>query len=259
LSLFPLPSISSPSSNNLTNGLLQNGSSPPSATPTSTNETHDDDDDDFIGGAALTPIPWLTNTTHSDPTLARPLTLPTNSDLRTESTSLIDGPNGSGSIETVSVTVNGISSSTHPSQNTNRTGITQGELLRQEQEAGVVPVPIPQQQHGRVTRSSSAARKEEENATNPTAAGAAGEETEERVHARGPEFVGMEDMGPQARGPGSGRFDVEGALGRRGEGERVGGVGYAREEGEGGRDADGDVVVKDADADGVAEGEGREG
>ena len=69
----------------------------------------------------------------------------------------------------------------------------------------------------------------------------------------------MEDMGPQARGPGSGRFDVEGALGRRGEGERVGGAGYARDEGEGGRDADGDVVVKDADADGVAEGEGREG
>lgn len=136
-------------------------------------------------------------------------------------------------------------------------------------------MPIPQQQqqqHSRVTRSSSAARKEEENATNPTAAaaaaaaaGTAGEETEERVHARGPEFVGMEDMGPQARGPGSGRFDVEGALGRRGEGERVAGVGYAKEEGkgevEGGMDADGDVVVKDVDADaeGVVEGEGREG
>lgn len=116
-------------------------------------------------------------------------------------------------------------------------------------------MPTPQQQqHSRVTRSSSAARsKEEENATNPTAAAGAGE-SEERVHARGPELVGMEDMGPQVRGPGSGRFDVEGALGRRGEGERVGGVGYAKAgEEEAGRDADGDVVVKDADADGVAE------
>ena len=46
----------------------------------------------------------------------------------------------------------------------------------------------------------------------------------EPIHARGPEFVGVEDMGPQdpSRGPnGEGRFDMAAAVGRRGEGEMV--------------------------------------
>ncbi|KIH91638.1 hypothetical protein SPBR_01377 [Sporothrix brasiliensis 5110] len=64
-------------------------------------------------------------------------------EVRTEATETIDGPNGVGSIETVSVSINGIPS--HGAmmaavQRQQQRGITQGELLRQEQTAGVVPV-----------------------------------------------------------------------------------------------------------------------
>ena len=83
---------------------------------------------------------------------------------------------------------------------------------------------------------------------------------EERVHARGPDEIGMEDMGPQGgrAAGGAGRaFDVEAALGRRGEGEMMidgHGEGETREA-EGSKDADGDVVVADVDG----KGEGEEG
>ncbi|CAK7263977.1 hypothetical protein SEPCBS119000_000762 [Sporothrix epigloea] len=64
-------------------------------------------------------------------------------EVRTEAIETIEGPNGMGSIETVSVSVNGIPS--HGAmmaavQLQQQNGITQGELLRQEQTAGVVPV-----------------------------------------------------------------------------------------------------------------------
>ena len=62
---------------------------------------------------------------------------------------------------------------------------------------------------GRMTRSGTAsalARREEE-------------ADEERVHARGPDEMTMEDMGPQASDRVGQAFDVEAALGRPGEGE----------------------------------------
>ncbi|CAK7273349.1 hypothetical protein SEPCBS57363_005609 [Sporothrix epigloea] len=64
-------------------------------------------------------------------------------EVRTEAIETIEGPNGMGSIETVSVSINGIPS--HGAmlaavQLQQQRGITQGELLRQEQTAGVVPV-----------------------------------------------------------------------------------------------------------------------
>ncbi|EPE09605.1 protein phosphatase 4 core regulatory subunit r2 [Ophiostoma piceae UAMH 11346] len=64
-------------------------------------------------------------------------------EVRTEATETIDGPNGVGSIETVSVSINGISSHGTAAAavvHLQQRGITQGELLRQEQKAGVVPV-----------------------------------------------------------------------------------------------------------------------
>lgn len=78
----------------------------------------------------------------------------------------------------------------------------------------------------------------------------AGDE-EQRVHARGPAVVGMEDMGPQVRGAGSGAFDVEGALGRRGEGEVMdttvsGSAGKGRLEDED-EDEEGYVVIDNVD------------
>ncbi|KAM0806370.1 hypothetical protein BDR22DRAFT_816570 [Usnea florida] len=266
--VFPLQTLT-PATN--TNGRLLNGtSSPPSP---------DRADKDFIGGAELTEIPWATKTDEGPTT---PLhnngnNGPTStSDLRTESTSLIDGPNGAGSVETVTVNVNGVhSSTTHPRNNNDNDdgnsnvvshGITQGELLRQEQEAGIVPVPAPTP-NGRVTRSSTAASAAATRAVGGDVENIIGAEEVEPVHARGPDVIGMEDMGPQAPGSGlAGGIDLEGALGRRGEGETMAAtVGRRAEEqdggehaggeerGDGNRDGDGDIVV--ADADGVAEGD----
>ena len=182
------------------------------------------------------------------------------SDLRTESTSVIDGPNGAGSVETVTVNVNGVHSA-HPRDDSNIShGITQGELLRQEQEAGIVPVPAPSP-NGRVTRSSAAASAAATRAVGMGGGNIMDSEEIEPLHARGPDVIGMEDMGPQTPGNGlAGGIDLEGALGRRGEGETMAAtVGRVVEEkeqkGEGkdeNRDGDGDIVV--ADADGVVEG-----
>lgn len=111
---------------------------------------------------------------------------------------MIEGPNGPGGVETVSVSVNGI-----PSTRGVEGGVTQGELLRQEQRAGVVPVSQLEGNRGDTD--------------------GMGEE-DEVPHARGPEEIGMEDMGPQdagsasqRAGPGVGMqgIDVEAAVGRR--------------------------------------------
>ncbi|KAI4136613.1 MAG: hypothetical protein LQ341_005525, partial [Variospora aurantia] len=229
-SVFPLPSAAPPSSGSYLNGTI----TPEKAKTTS-------DPDDSLGGAALTPIPWLRDSLAPDTAGGRVLG---GSDLRRESTSVIDGPNGVGSVETVTVATNG---------NNGRASVTQGELIRQEQEAGVVPVPVVARNTG----------------TNSTAAVGHGraEEAENEddtiPHARGPEIIGMEDMGPQGSSKG---FDVEAALGRKGEGdaprrEQVtqGPIPSKLEEEGGGaggeKDGDGDVEV--VDADGIKEGEER--
>ncbi|EHK96237.1 hypothetical protein M7I_8059 [Glarea lozoyensis 74030] len=82
-------------------------------------------------------------------------------------------------------------------------GVTQGELLRQEQRAGVVPVAQLSSNRGDTD--------------------GLGEE-DEAPHARGPDEIGMEDTGPQASGHaavGSGLnvsmkgIDVDAAVGRK--------------------------------------------
>lgn len=232
---------------------MLNGASSPSPDPTS--------DENFIGGAELTEIPWLRNQNAGSPSPTTSIGNGTASDLRTQSKSLIDGPNGAGSVETVTVNVNGGANHSSRSEDGSAHGITQGELLRQEQEAGIVPVPASPQ-NGRVTRSSAASAA----AAASRAVGAEPEEGEmgvdedpEPVHARGPGVIGMEDMGPQAPSSGlAAGLDLEGALGRRGEGETMASAVGRRGEGEeevGDKDGDGDVVV--ADADGVVEGEER--
>jgi hypothetical protein len=169
--------------------------------------------DESLGGALLTPITWLNKNgagstgTHS----------PLEGEVKTESTEMIEGPNGPGGIETVSVSVNGVSSTTSPTSTTSSDptdlaaalraegGITQGELLRQEQRAGVVPAA---QLMGKGDSDGM------------------GEE-DELPHARGPEEIGMEDMGPQggstterggsavSMGVGMQGIDIEAAVGRR--------------------------------------------
>lgn len=137
--------------------------------------------DESLGGALLTPIPWL------KPLASQNANKDTEAEVRTESTETIDGPNGPGGVETVSVSVNGVPSATLAGVNGDNGetvsseaqlraegGVTQGELLRQEQEAGVVPVSQLQSTH-------------------PLGDGEEGE----HLHARGPDAIGDEDIGPQ--------------------------------------------------------------
>ncbi|KAL2291907.1 hypothetical protein FJTKL_12063 [Diaporthe vaccinii] len=242
--------------------------------------------DEALGGALLTPIPWLqrrssgnrdvdggsesgeSSTLGSD---GGPSPLATNQgpaasqrsssqqssrqfETRTESTETIDGPNGVGSIETVSISVNGIPPMGSAAQ---QRVITQGELIRQEQRAGVVPVSQLQRTGPVVVTSSSEASAttaaddgspSADAADNDTAMGEVegegeGEppkdtsseksdeempDEEEAPHARGPDIIGAADMGPQA--PTSSSFslstggnmevrgiDVEAAVGRKHE------------------------------------------
>ncbi|KAI4236285.1 MAG: hypothetical protein L6R40_006223 [Gallowayella cf. fulva] len=206
--IFPLPNTAFSAHGSYLNGTM---------TPVGTN---DSDPEETLGGAALTPIPWLRERLHSNSSERM-----VGSDLRTESTSVIDGPNGVGCVETVTVAVNGNSRQS-------AVAVTQGELIRQEQEAGVVPVPM--------ARSTAA-----------TVTGMRNDNTDEEEimpHARGPEVIGMEDMGPQSATAG---FDVEAALGRKGEGEgpllRKPREDVGEKEVEKDKDGDGDVEVVDAD------------
>ncbi|GAP84361.2 putative protein phosphatase 4 core regulatory subunit R2 [Rosellinia necatrix] len=128
--------------------------------------------DEALGGALLTPIPWLSHaqrpvtgpsaqaTRVSPPRQAQPAAssqeVPAEfeGEVRTESTERIDGPNGVGSIETVSVSVNGI-----PSMGARGVSVTQGAI-------GSI--------HG------------------------GNAEDDGKPHARGPEEIGADDLGPQA-------------------------------------------------------------
>ncbi|KAK3382486.1 hypothetical protein B0T24DRAFT_587236 [Lasiosphaeria ovina] len=250
--------------------------------------------DEALGGALLTPIPWLARHANgggsddssdagslspssavggsglipaqqqqppqqpqpqqsSSPVQQQPRPVgqgstggrPLEGQVRTESTETIEGPNGMGSIETVSVSVNGIPSMGAGAALVQR-GVTQGELLRQEQRAGVVPLSQlarQQQQQQQQLELAAAALNGGSLELSPTMddTGASsevadedaamnesseGEDEDEIPHARGPEEIGAADTGPQtattsnlAVGP-SGTvdisgIDVEAAVGRR--------------------------------------------
>ncbi len=198
--------------------------------------------DEALGGALLTPIPWLqrraTSTepdtedvSHADadagtgqtaavPGQSQPQAQQNGRRLEgqvhTESTETIEGPNGVGSIETVSISVNGIPSHGHGALL--QRAVTQGELLRQEQRAGVVPAS----QLARSAASADATGAEIAESTEGTGADASEEEI---PHARGPEEIGTADTGPQTSSRpfiigASGAvelqgIDIEAAVGRR--------------------------------------------
>lgn len=242
--------------------------------------------DEALGGALLTPIPWLqrrssatrdgdggsesgeSSTLGSDggpsplagnqgPAASQRSSSQQSSrqfETRTESTETIDGPNGVGSIETVSISVNGIPPMGSAAA---QRVITQGELIRQEQRAGVVPVSQLQRSGPVVVTSSEASSTAAATDDASTAANTADNDTamgegegegegeqpkdtsseksdeempdeEEAPHARGPDIIGAADMGPQA--PTSSSFslttggtmevrgiDVEAAVGRKHE------------------------------------------
>ncbi|KAK2774411.1 hypothetical protein CKAH01_03644 [Colletotrichum kahawae] len=209
--------------------------------------------DEALGGALLTPIPWLTR--RPSPGSASPASSsgggPNNgpAEIRTESTETIDGPNGVGSIETARVSANGIPSmgatrhiSTAGGPAAGPAGITQGELLRQEQEQGVVPVNqlARQTEEAHLQAAALRAAAAAGGSSSPGSGGegggggnspekqqpgggAAAEDENEVPHARGPEEIGAEDLGPQSvttsfvGGPGMEMqgIDVEAAVGRK--------------------------------------------
>lgn len=194
LTIFPLPLAILPTAGGLLNG-----------TTSTTPQTSTLGSDESLGGALLTPIPWLQNRGQSE--------------LISESTEMVDGPNGAGRIETVTVgmltggqrpdTASNPAAqiaSSHPDGETlPSTGpVTQGELLRQEQEAGIV-LNNP---HSMTTSPTRTAFGEMEGGGSivETVEG-----EEEAPHARGPEIIGMEDTGPQKQGA---SLDIEGAIGR---------------------------------------------
>lgn len=195
--IFPLPLAVLPNSTGLLNG----------TTATSPSNLGSDES---LGGALLTPIPWLQNR---------------QSELVSESTEMVDGPNGAGRIETVSV-MNGAGgtpaftpaasnttpanaaqniTSAHPEgEGLPDTGpVTQGEILRQEQEAGIVLSNPHSVQPNRIA----VGEVERGGAIVDTVEG-----EDEVPHARGPEIIGMEDTGPQKAG--ADKLDIEGAVGR---------------------------------------------
>jgi hypothetical protein len=210
--------------------------------------------DEALGGALLTPIPWLARRANgggsddgSDAGSSSPLSASGNAGqqfqvqqqqqrqgghlegrVRTESTETIEGPNGIGSIETVSVSVNGIPSTGAGVALLTQRSVTQGELLRQEQRAGLVPLnQLNRQQHQQQQpQGSTSGTGEGEDATMSEGT----DEEEEVPHARGPEVIGPADTGPQSEATtnyiasgGSGGdpmnvqgIDVAAAVGRRG-------------------------------------------
>jgi hypothetical protein len=206
-SIFPLPQATLPNT-----GLL-NGSSMPNQTSAAPALGSDES----LGGALLTPIPWLSPI--RDAQAQRAAQANSDRELQSESTEIVDGPNGAGRIETVSV-VNGVMTTVYshaplpsqpassalaqqPAHSTEQTlraegAVTQGELLRQEQEAGVVPVSP---RRLRMTEEEMRIMDADE------------QEEDEKPHARGPEEIGMEDTGPQERPTGHG-LDMEHAVGR---------------------------------------------
>jgi hypothetical protein len=251
LSNFPLATTYSPT----TAGFLTNGAVPTNGV----GEREGLGSDESLGGALLTPIPWLRNNGNvlvpsSNPNLA------SEGELHSESTESIEGPHGAGNIETVSVTVNGVSSNTTSNATTSaytssspiasptlseqsdassssassteaqlreQGGVTQGELLRQEQEAGLIPVNPPGLSMGprrTMIAGGAAAVGREQPIVQSAAAAAAGIPVpmdmgmeDEQPHARGPDVIGMEDMGPQRQTvetDGNPVLDMEAAVGR---------------------------------------------
>jgi len=212
LSVFPLPQLHLNTTNG---GFLTNGDTPHSST-----ERDGLASDESLGGALLTPIPWLRR---DNSLVDAALTGQSQEgELKSESEETVEGPNGAGRVETVSVTVNGISSvggsssseEEKPAMTTEQTlraegAVTQGELLRQEQEAGVVPVAQTGSRRMITTGSAEIGRDHLLPSSDEM------DRSEDHPHARGPDLIGMEDMGPQDGGLGISRpLDMEAAVGR---------------------------------------------
>ena len=173
-------------------GHLPNGTGTLIGTGSSWNDLLDGDEN--LGGALLTPIPWLQHDAADD----------MRSDV-SRGTDMVNGTNGHDQADINSEDDDFGDDDDDEQPGSLRTGgaVTQGELLRQEQEAGIVPSNEPIGRHA----STGMMRAAPDDASFS--------EGEDHPQPSGPCEVGVEDMGPQVPGDAPGRFDVDVALGRR--------------------------------------------
>jgi len=235
VSNFPLPTLAP----NANGGFLTNGDGPQI---NGVAEREGLGSDESLGGALLTPIPWIRN--NNTALTGNASATGQDGELRSESTETIEGPNGAGTVETVTATVNGVSSapgagpnstpasptlseqsdaSTSSTESTEaqlrqQGAVTQGELLRQEQEAGLVTLNQTSPRRSLISGGAMAVGREPTAANMPrdTAADVMMDDArppEETPHARGPDLIGMEDMGPQSQSLDR-VLDMEAAVGR---------------------------------------------
>ena len=220
---FPLPAIDAP----VPPGPLVNGNT----TSTATNGLGSDQG---LGGALLTPIPWLRHDGSPDVSSdQRRRSSGTSSDTADESILAEDATPRDGE------------------------AMTQGELLRKEQENSSPPAPVAALPH----RTHAVALAQDPDGIITPEAEAMGEE-HEQPHARGPDEIGMEDTGPQDHPLGEGQvLNMQAAMGRAPQ-QQQRTKGEGREDGESDaeeqpeivgqvnteqKDGDGDTVIKDAD------------
>ncbi|KAG6249554.1 hypothetical protein E4U24_002093 [Claviceps purpurea] len=193
--------------------------------------------DEDLGGALLTPIPWLTRRSLSPQGDNDRGTTPTVSarsgaQIHSEATETIDGPNGVGRIETVSVSVNGIPSTGHHARGVpeHLAGAVPGSLsTRAEESSDALPRQTPEKDQEQEQSQKDANEKQDqdqrqgddqEQQEGPTSPS----NEEEIPHARGPHTIGIRETGPQGSTKnyvaedGSVSMqgtDVEAALGRK--------------------------------------------
>lgn len=233
--LFPLPTI---------------GNHSGGATLTNGNGTSNLCSDESLGGALLSPIPWLHK--DNDDSERSP---------KRRRVSLLSVDNMNGDPATSAQLVE------HALREEG--GVTQGELLRQEQVASDPPPPVASASS--VNHSAGVAAPVSEAGYPHGRDGIETEETDEQPHARGPDAIGWADTGPQEHDFGVGQvLDMEAAVGRPGQGgpgrepianvaDDTDGAGTPEEvqESTAVEENNGDVIITDAD--GITEEEKRNG
>jgi len=176
-----------------------------------TNHTpiNSDFSDDSLGGALLTPIPWLVNGSGR----SRSASTGTEFDHTTNGSHEVNGVDAIGAYEDVEMTME-----EHLRE---IGGITQGELLRQEQEARSPPAPVgssANQDHVVVTAVTAETQNAEDAADEAHEVNGGGHKVDEEhgaSGARGPSGIGAEDIGSQENGVRPGQvLDLQAAVGR---------------------------------------------
>ncbi|KAL2361939.1 hypothetical protein RJZ56_005155 [Blastomyces dermatitidis] len=172
--IFPLP-VSMPLPGGIIDTSLVNGVNGAGGSSFALSGNNALGSDESLGGALLTPIPWLNNVDLPGGKGGHGFVEPDSS------------PNSSGAGASSPGSSSPSSSAVPPRESG---AMTQGELIRQEQEAGVVPTTV-QHEHQRQHQTASSLGGE------GRVAEAQGDEVEEVPHARGPNILGVKDIGLQ--------------------------------------------------------------